>query len=100
MTSDYLVGRTAEEGQRHGTFGRAGAKLLRHVCQAVPKSTSLVNDSLCNELTFPPLVIARRPPRKDCDLECKSQCSYLDVDLDYDALELQTYCLSWKPKNA
>lgn len=60
--SDYLVGCPGEEWERHGTLGRAGAKLLRHVCEAVPKSTSLVNNPLGNEFAFPPLVIASGPP--------------------------------------
>lgn len=64
MERDYLVGCAGEEWQRHRTLGRAGAKLLRHVCQTVPESTSLVDDSLCNKLTLPPLVIAGRPSGK------------------------------------
>lgn len=76
MVSD-LVGCTVEERQRHGTLCWARAKLLRHICQAVPKSTSLVNDSLCNELTFPPLVVPSRPSD-----ESKRKAE----DLDYSAL--------------
>lgn len=57
----YLVGRPAEKRQRHVAFSRAGTQLLRHVRKAVPKSTSLVNDALRDELALPPLVISSRP---------------------------------------
>lgn len=60
----YLVGGSGEERQRHGALGRAGAQLLRHVRQAVPKSSSLVDDSLSDELTLPPLIVSSGPPEE------------------------------------
>lgn len=65
----YLIGRPAEEGQRHVAFSGGGAQLLRHVRQAVPKSTTLVDDALCDELALPPLVISSRPSAADRSAE-------------------------------
>lgn len=62
MRRTHLVGGPGEERQRHGALGRAGAELLRHVRQAVPKPAPLVDDPFGDELTLPPLIVSSGPP--------------------------------------
>ena len=57
----YLVRRPDEEGQGDGHVDSTGTQLVTEVREAVTETSALVDNPLRQELTLPPLVVARRP---------------------------------------
>ena len=59
-----LVGRSDEKRQRHLLKQRCvGAQFFGNIRQAVAKSSTLIDDSLANELALPPLIDTLLPAK-------------------------------------